>query len=97
MTNQDYARTIRTIAANGAQAMYSGPIAQAIVNKAQQSVGDDAAKTPITPSLMTLNDLSNYQAKKRDAICLRIVASITYVPCHRRRQEGLQWLRRWEF
>ncbi len=69
MTNQDYARTIRTIAANGAQAMYSGPIAQAIVNKAQQSVGDDAAKTPITPSLMTLNDLSNYQAKKRDAIC----------------------------
>ncbi|WP_343681688.1 gamma-glutamyltransferase family protein [Acinetobacter baylyi] len=69
MTNQDYARTIRTIAANGAQAMYSGTIAQAIIAKAQKDKGDDAANTPITPSLMTLNDLANYQAKKRDAIC----------------------------
>jgi len=68
-TNLPYAQSLRAIAAGGADALYTGAIAQAIVAKAAQSVGDDSGKTPITPSLMTLDDLKNYQAKKRDPVC----------------------------
>ena len=74
-TNLPYAQTLRTLASGGANAMYSGPLAEAIVAKAAQSVGDDAAKTPITPSLMTVNDLKNYQAKKREPVCTTYRAS----------------------
>ncbi|MFV0680691.1 gamma-glutamyltransferase family protein [Ottowia sp.] len=69
MTNAAYAQTLRTLADQGADALYTGTLAQNIVAKAAQSVGDDASQTPITPSLMTLDDLANYQAKKRDAVC----------------------------
>ncbi|RYF26910.1 MAG: gamma-glutamyltransferase family protein [Comamonadaceae bacterium] len=69
MTNLPYAQSLRTLATQGASAMYSGQMAQDIVAKAAQSVGDDAAKTPITPSLMTLDDLKKYQAKKREPVC----------------------------
>lgn len=69
MTNIAYADSLKKIAEQGAQAMYSGPMAENIVAKARQTVGDDSARTPITPSLMTLADLSNYKAVKRDAIC----------------------------
>ena len=69
MTNAPYAKTLRALAAGGANAMHSGPIAEAIVAKAAQSVGDDAARTPITPSLMTVADLGAYQAKKREPVC----------------------------
>ncbi|KAF1022490.1 MAG: Glutathione hydrolase proenzyme [Paracidovorax wautersii] len=69
MTNVAYATTLKAIASGGANALHTGPIAQAIIDKAAQSVGDDAAKTPITPSLMTLADLAGYQAKKRTAVC----------------------------
>jgi len=69
MTNLPYARTLRALASQGADAMHTGDIAKAILAKAAQSVGDDAAKTPITPSLMTLSDLANYKAKKREAVC----------------------------
>ncbi|MFT3817674.1 MAG: gamma-glutamyltransferase family protein [Rubrivivax sp.] len=69
MTNAAYAETLKMLADKGAGALYSGPIAQHIIAKAAQSVGDDAARTPITPSLMTLADLTAYKAKKRDAVC----------------------------
>lgn len=69
LKNVAYSETLKTIASQGASAMYKGQIATDIIAKAGQSVGDDAARTPITPSLMTLNDLTNYQAKKREAIC----------------------------
>ncbi|QER40241.1 gamma-glutamyltransferase [Acinetobacter suaedae] len=69
MTNKAYAKTLEALASQGAKAMYSGPIAQNIVAKAGQTIGDDIARTPITPSLMTLQDLSNYQVKKRTPIC----------------------------
>lgn len=74
-TNLPYAQTLRTISTGGAKALYSGPLADAIVAKAAQSVGDDAAKTPITPSLMTASDLKSYQAKKRDPVCTTYRAS----------------------
>lgn len=69
MTNLPYAQSLRTLASQGAGAMYDGPMAQAIVAKAAQAVGDDAARTPITPSLMTVADLRAYQPKKREPVC----------------------------
>ncbi len=39
MTNKAYARTLEALATQGAQAMYSGPIAKNIVAKAAQTVG----------------------------------------------------------
>ena len=69
MTNPEYAKTLEALAAQGADALHTGPIAARIVAKAGQSVGDDANQTPITPSLMTLQDLANYKALKRTAIC----------------------------
>ncbi|MEF7616555.1 gamma-glutamyltransferase [Aquincola sp. MAHUQ-54] len=64
-----YAATLTTLANGGADALYNGALAQAIVAKAGVTVGDDPAATPITPSKLTLSDLSGYQAKKREAIC----------------------------
>lgn len=75
LTNAPYAATLRALADQGAGALYSGPMAEAIVAKARQSVGDDAARTPITPSLMTLQDLAAYQAKKREPVCSTYRAS----------------------
>lgn len=69
MTNVAYAKTLTALAEQGPSAMYTGQIAQDIVAKAKQSVGDDAAKTPITPSLMTMADLAAYKAKERDPVC----------------------------
>ncbi|WP_019577223.1 gamma-glutamyltransferase family protein [Curvibacter lanceolatus] len=68
-TNLPYAQSLRALATGGADALYSGAIAEAIVAKAAQSVGDDTAKTPMTPSLMTVADLKAYRAKKRDPVC----------------------------
>ncbi|QEI08493.1 gamma-glutamyltransferase family protein [Pigmentiphaga aceris] len=70
MKNQPYADTLKALAAQGANALHTGPIAQAIVNKVAQSVGDDAAKTPITPGVMTLKDLADYKPVKRDPACV---------------------------
>ncbi|QIL71844.1 gamma-glutamyltransferase [Diaphorobacter sp. HDW4B] len=70
MTNKPYAATLRAIASKGADALHTGDIAKNIVAKAAQSVGDDTAKTPITPSLMTLDDLANYKPKKREPVCV---------------------------
>ncbi|KQP19760.1 gamma-glutamyltransferase family protein [Pseudorhodoferax sp. Leaf267] len=78
-TNLPYAQTLQALAAQGADALHTGPIAQAIVDKVAQAVGDDAARTPITPGLMTLADLSGYKAKKRDPACTTYRA--TYYVC----------------
>jgi gamma-glutamyltranspeptidase/glutathione hydrolase len=69
MTNVAYANTLSTLAEQGADALYSGPLAERLVEKARQAMGDDIAQTPITPSLMTLEDVANYQAKKRTPAC----------------------------
>ena len=69
MTNPAYATALKEIAQKGADALYSGRIAENIVNKAKQSVADNAAQSPITPSLMTLEDLKNYEAKEREVPC----------------------------
>ncbi|MGC3987574.1 MAG: gamma-glutamyltransferase [Pseudorhodoferax sp.] len=69
ITNVPYADTLKALAAQGADALHTGAIAQAIVAKVGQSVGDDTAATPITPGLMTLADLAGYKPKKRDPAC----------------------------
>jgi gamma-glutamyltranspeptidase/glutathione hydrolase len=59
--NPEFAETLTTIAAKGADAFYLGPIADDIVRavvSAHKSPGD-----------LTLDDLKNYRAKERPPIC----------------------------
>ncbi len=70
LLNRPYAKTLKAIARQGADALHTGEIARAIVAKAAQSRGDDPARTPITPSLMTMSDLARYQPRKRKPVCL---------------------------
>lgn len=70
ITNPDYAATLRAIATAGADAFYTGEIAQAIVDKiAVDSGGPEGAVVPITPGLTTLDDLASYQAVVREPVC----------------------------
>ena len=77
-----------------ANALHTGPIARHC-GKAGQTVGDDPARIPI-PSLMTLQDLSNYQVKNATRFVRRTVTVTMYVPCHLHLQEG-RLHRRWVF
>jgi gamma-glutamyltranspeptidase / glutathione hydrolase len=66
--NPGYAVTLATIATAGANAFYTGPIAQNIVNKIKMTSGGSPAFA-ITPGLTEMSDLANYQAIKRDPVC----------------------------
>ena len=52
---------LRQIASKGSNALLTGPVAQAIVAKVQGHVSN--------PGKLDLNDLANYQPKKRDPLC----------------------------
>jgi gamma-glutamyltranspeptidase/glutathione hydrolase len=58
LVNRAYAATLRRIAARGADALYSGPIAQDIVRAVRARGGDLAA-----------TDLEHYAALERDPVC----------------------------
>lgn len=61
LQNPDYAETLRAMAAQGARAIYQGPIAEAIV---------DAIRTaPGNPGVLSLDDLELYAVKEREAVC----------------------------
>ena len=62
-----YAASLNALAAGGADALYTGALAQAIVSKIGATVGADGV--PITPGKTTLADLAGYQAKKREPVC----------------------------
>jgi len=62
-----YADTLKAIAAGGADALYTGAIAQAVVDKINIAAGADGSV--ITPGRTTMADLAAYQAKKRPAVC----------------------------
>jgi gamma-glutamyltranspeptidase/glutathione hydrolase len=61
LRNPEFAATLRAIAQTGADALYEGAIAQAIV--------DAAATAPKHRSDITLADLANYKVKRRDPLC----------------------------
>ena len=61
--NPALADTLRQIAHDGADALYTGPLAEAIVAKVQDH--------PTNPGLLTLDDLAGYEAKARPALCRR--------------------------
>ncbi len=77
LKNPAYASTLTTIANNGADAFYTGSIAQGIVDKIKVTSGGNPA-VAITPGLTELSDLANYQAKKRTAVCTSYRA---YIVC----------------
>jgi gamma-glutamyltranspeptidase/glutathione hydrolase len=62
VTNQEYADVLRQIATNGADAIYSGPIAQDIVRAVRTAEGN--------PGVLALEDLANYRVVERPAVCV---------------------------
>ncbi len=74
LKNPALADVLRQIAARGSNALLTGPIAQAIVTKAQSH--------PTNPGKLAMSDLAAYQPKKRDPICSDYAAKgKTYVLC----------------
>jgi gamma-glutamyltranspeptidase/glutathione hydrolase len=59
--NPEYAQALRTVAAGGAKAFYTGEIAQAIVDKVQHA--------PVNQGGMTLEDLAGFKAQERPPVC----------------------------
>ncbi len=70
LRNPAYAGTLRALAAQGAQAFYEGPIAEAIVRTIREAPGN--------PGRLRLADLAAYRAKERPAVC---AAYRTYDVC----------------
>lgn len=66
--NPAYAATLTKLANEGANALYTGAIAEGIVGKIKLTSGGSPSFA-ITPGLTELSDLANYQAKKRDPVC----------------------------
>lgn len=62
LTNQDYATVLRQMAVEGADAIYSGPIAEDIVGAVRNAEGN--------PGLLALEDLANYRVVERPAVCV---------------------------
>lgn len=62
LTNPAYAETLETLAARGADAFYSGSIADAIV--------DAVEKAPNAAGDLTLSDLSGYAVAERPPVCI---------------------------
>lgn len=63
LRNPDLAGTLRQIARAGADALYSGPLADAIIKT--------AAEGPL-PGTITSSDLLTYRAHQRDPVCAQI-------------------------
>lgn len=61
LVNSAYAGTLRTIASEGAGAVYAGPIADAIVAAVAGAEGN--------PGFLSKEDLAGYQVKERPAVC----------------------------
>lgn len=61
LKNPEFAASLKAIAAGGSNAFYTGPIAQAIVDKVTQH--------PSRPGRLTMADMAGYQAKARDPLC----------------------------
>ncbi|MGV1046273.1 gamma-glutamyltransferase family protein [Limnohabitans sp.] len=60
LRNPEYAHVLRRMAAEGSRALHEGPVAQAIVAR--------SAQAPL-PGTLSLQDLRDYQAREREALC----------------------------
>ncbi len=60
LRNPEYAHVLRRIAAEGSRALHEGPVAQAMVKRAQ---------TAPHPGTLSLQDLAGYQPRVREALC----------------------------
>ena len=67
--NPAYAATLATLAQGGANAFYTGPVAQSIVDKIKVTTGGVTTTVAITPGLTELSDLANYKAIRRTPVC----------------------------
>jgi gamma-glutamyltranspeptidase/glutathione hydrolase len=67
LANPAYAASLTALAANGADAIMTGPIAADIVAKIATTTAVDGSA--ITAGRTTVADLAAYQAKKRDPVC----------------------------
>lgn len=61
LKNPELAAVLREIAQKGARALQEGPVATAMISKVREH--------PRRPGTMTLQDLANYKAKKREPLC----------------------------
>jgi gamma-glutamyltranspeptidase/glutathione hydrolase len=69
LKNPAYAATLGALASGGADALYTGDIAQAIVDKIKASAGNGPTATALTPGLTETSDLAAYTAVRRSAVC----------------------------
>ncbi len=69
LKNPAYADTLNAIAAQGADALYTGAIAQDIVAKIKATQGSGPSAIALTPGLTETTDLAAYTAVRRDAVC----------------------------
>ena len=67
LKNPAYADALTQMSQSGANALYTGPIAQDIVAKIAVAKGADGST--LTPGKTTLSDLAGYQAKVREPVC----------------------------
>ncbi len=67
--NPAYAATLTTLGQGGANAFYTGPIAESIVSKIKTTTGGVTTTIAITPGLTELSDLANYKAIRRTPVC----------------------------
>jgi len=62
LKNPAYAATLRAIAKQGPEAFYHGELAKAISQRVQTAA--------VNPGKLSVEDLANYQALQRDALCM---------------------------
>jgi len=67
LTNPGLAKVLRMLAKQGADAFYTGPLAQRIVDKVQLH--------PSNPGLLTMADMRKYRPYVRDALCFSHTAT----------------------
>ncbi|WP_197376871.1 gamma-glutamyltransferase family protein [Mycolicibacterium baixiangningiae] len=63
LTNPAYAKTLGAVAAEGADAFYTGAIAEAVVEAAADTSGGR------TPGALTMQDLAGYTVEVREPVC----------------------------
>ena len=62
LANPAYADTLRALAARGADAFYTGQVAEGIVAAVRTAAGN--------PGVMSMTDLAFYQVKEREPVCI---------------------------